>query len=76
MNGSTPKYYLNDTGIMKLFSQTAKLGHLAENAVFLHLLRQTIGEQQIHYDLIEDQEIDFVIGDHHYEVNTKPIEKA
>ncbi len=75
VKGSTPKFYINDTGILKLFSQTSRIGHLAENAVFLHLYQQsTRGLNEVFYDIDEDQEVDFVINDKKYDVKFKPIE--
>lgn len=75
VKGSTPKFYLNDSGVLKLFSQTSRIGHLAENAVFLHLLqassRTTSG---VYYDIEDDMEIDFVMKDYRYDVKFKPIE--
>ncbi len=76
VKGSTPKFYLNDTGILKLFSQVSRVGHLAENAVFLHLLRHYAATSaDVFYDIEEDQEIDFVIKTQKYDVKFKPIEE-
>lgn len=72
VKGSAPKYYINDTGVLRLFSTTSRFGHLAENAVYTHLMRMAAGED-IFYDFIEDQEIDFIYKDQKFEVKMKGI---
>ncbi len=74
VKGSTPKYYLNDTGILKLFSQVSRIGHLAENAVFLRFFREaTRLASDVYYDVADEREIDFVIKNKKYDVKFKPI---
>ena len=61
---SVPKYYFNDTGILYLFAQNPRIGHLVENAVFLQLLRQTKLKQRpdLFYEIKNNVEIDFVLN--------------
>ena len=68
--GSVPKYYFNDTGLLHARSQDPKIGHLAENAVYLELRRRMKYQEQpkIFYDIHEGQEIDFVTAVDKFEV--------
>jgi predicted AAA+ superfamily ATPase len=75
VKGSTPKFYINDVGVLKLFSQTSRIGHLAENAVFLHLLQvSSLQSAEVYYDIEEDREIDFVMRQFKYDVKYRSIE--
>lgn len=67
---SNPKYYLNDTGIQNLLALSPKIGALAENSVFLKLLRNTswLDNHQIYYTDVSGHEIDFQVQGNHYEV--------
>ncbi|MFW5720562.1 MAG: ATP-binding protein [Candidatus Dojkabacteria bacterium] len=58
---SVPKYYFNDTGALTVSSLKPRIGLLAENAVFLHLLRKSESKQlpRIFYNVIEGVEVDF-----------------
>jgi predicted AAA+ superfamily ATPase len=60
--GSAPKYYFNDTGVLFERSLTAKIGQLAENAVYLALRRKFSDREylQLYYDQNQATEIDFV----------------
>ena len=62
VKGFSPKYYLNDTGLLRLYSKTVREGHLAENAVFIELSRKARQERsEICYRITEKgEEIDFV----------------
>ena len=73
---SVPKYYFNDTGILNVFSIYPKVGQLAENAVFLHLLRKSHSKQSLNifYDVIDNIEIDFRLQDQLYEVKFREEE--
>lgn len=73
-----PKYYFNDTGILKTLSIRTRLGHLAENAVYIEFLRRQYAKEhpQIFYDVIENQEYDFLVDETLYEVKTDPTFKA
>jgi len=71
VKGFSPKYYLNDTGLLKLFSKTPREGHLAENAVFLHV--KQLAERKLtdlHFDFLADTggEVDFAFEDKLYDV--------
>ncbi|MBL7662234.1 ATP-binding protein [bacterium] len=68
--GSNPKYYFNDPGVLTLMGKTPRLGHQAENCVFLQLLRKQLLQEipRIEYDIIEGQEVDFVVDGKYYEV--------
>jgi len=69
VKSSLPKYYINDTGILRVFSLKPRIGHLVENLVFTHLRRQAVSEKpKIYYDIIDDTEIDFVFNQKNYEV--------
>ncbi|MBU0600579.1 ATP-binding protein [bacterium] len=57
------KIYLGDTGIKSVFTGKGDLGAKAENAVFLHLLRE--GKSSGYYAESE-KEVDFVLGDFNY----------
>jgi predicted AAA+ superfamily ATPase len=67
---SIPKYYFNDTGVLKISSISPRIGFLAENAVFLHLLRRSESKQnlRIFYNNFENVEVDFQTQDSMYEV--------
>ncbi|MFH1562662.1 MAG: ATP-binding protein [Nitrospirota bacterium] len=54
------KIYFGDTGIKSVFTGKGDLGAKAENAVFLHLLRE--GKSSGYYAESE-KEVDFVLGD-------------
>jgi len=81
IKSSLPKYYLGDTGILRVFSLQPRIGHLAENATYLHLLRNFPGERpEIFYDFIDEIEVDFCIKKDFFEVKigkeiTNPLEK-
>lgn len=57
----SPKYYFNDTGILNELSIRPRIGHLAENAVFLEFLRRNYRQEKynLYYDVIGSQEYDF-----------------
>jgi uncharacterized protein len=61
---SNPKYYFNDTGILNEVSLSQRKGLLAENAVYLELLRRTSSKEypRIFYyqDKATGQEVDFI----------------
>lgn len=59
---SLPKYYFSDTGVLNSRSINKKIGLFAENAVYLHLRRQTSRKEfsDIYY-YNNDQEIDFYL---------------
>jgi len=61
---SIPKYYFNDTGILRLFSQQSRIGHLAKNAVFLELIRHSLLSEKasLYYDIIDSIEVDFKLN--------------
>ena len=65
-----PKYYFNDTGILTSFNFRIRYGHLAENAVFIHLLRKQLLNERynLFYKVINNQEYDFYDGRTVYEV--------
>lgn len=65
-----PKYYFNDTGILTSFNFRTRSGHLAENAVFIHLLRKQLLNERynLFYKVINNQEYDFYDGKTIYEV--------
>ena len=67
-----PKYYLSDTGVLKMMSLSARIGHLAETAVVLQTLRYfTNGYlNRIGYVREASQEIDLIIDDKKYEIKT------
>lgn len=69
-----PKYYFNDTGILTAFNFRVRYGHLAENAVFIHLLRKQFLHERynLFYKIINGQEYDFYDGRTLYEVKTNP----
>ncbi len=59
---SLPKYYFSDTGVLNSRSLNKKIGLFAENAVYLHLRRQTSRKEFsdiYYYD--DNQEIDFYL---------------
>lgn len=62
------KIYLGDTGIKSVFTGKGDLGAKAENAVFLHLLRE--GKSSGYYAESE-KEVDFILGDFNYPI---PVE--
>ena len=66
----SPKYYFNDTGILTSFNFRTRYGHLAENAVFIHLLRKQLLNERynLFYKVIDGQEYDFYDGKTVYEV--------
>jgi hypothetical protein len=69
-----PKQYLNDTGVLRLFSQTVREGQLVENAVFLHLLRKSLrSNTPLKYGFVDLQEVDFVFGDTLLDAKSKPL---
>lgn len=72
---SLPKYYLNDTGILSLYGIRQREGHLYENAVFLHLLRQhsTSEVSPIFYDNVDQTEIDFRVKQDWFEVKANEV---
>lgn len=72
---SPPKYYFNDTGVANELGIRVRIGHLAENAVFLELLRrqETAERYRLYYDIIDGQEFDFFDGKHLYEVKVDEI---
>lgn len=75
VKGFIPKYYLNDTGILRLFSQTPRIGHLAENAIFLRLKSlQASSSSEPFYDYVDGREVDFIFNQQHFDVKMKPIE--
>jgi uncharacterized protein len=57
VRATNPKYYFNDTGVLRLMSLNPKLGYLAENAVFLSL---TNDGSEMFYDMSIGRETDFV----------------
>jgi uncharacterized protein len=76
VKGFAPKYYLNDTGLLRLYSRTRRVGQLAENAVFLELKRRSfLNNQELYYDIVQGSEIDFVYQDHSFDVKMKPLEE-
>lgn len=75
--GSLPKYYFNDNGVLSLFGVRDRLGHLVENAVFLELLRKERAElSNIYYDVINENEVDFRVGQNLYEVKAKEMSES
>lgn len=63
------KYYFNDTGILHELSIRPRLGHLAENAVFLHLYKKSQKSNKIlFYADVSKQEYDFILDRDLYEV--------
>lgn len=54
-----PKYYFNDTGVLRLMSVRPKIGLLAENAVYLKLVKK---REKVFYGVSLGKEIDFVDG--------------
>lgn len=69
-----PKYYFNDTGILKTLSIRTRFGHLAENAVFLELIRRQYQREryELFYEVVDKQEYDFGHKDDLYEVKMDP----
>lgn len=65
-----PKYYFNDTGILNILCMRTRIGHLAENAVFLELLRRQYKKEkyELFYENINNQEFDFSTGRKLFEV--------
>lgn len=59
---SVPKYYFNDTGVLAQRAIEPKIGLLAENAVYLHLRRQSNSKEfvDIYYQDFEGIEVDFI----------------
>lgn len=75
VKGFIPKYYLNDTGILRLFARTPREGHLFETAVFLHFFRRYLQtKSEVFYDYFEDQEVDFVVDGKKYDAKAKPLQ--
>lgn len=70
IKGFSPKYYINDTGLLKLFSRTPREGHLMENAVFLHLNRLAQTQNvDLNFDFLETgEEVDFTYNKIIYDV--------
>ena len=74
VKNSLPKYYFGDTGVLNILTINKKIGHLAENAVYLHLLRRETDwteRPEIFYDYFDNKEIDFLLRDRKYEVKYK-----
>lgn len=65
-----PKYYFNDSGILNALGIQTRLGHLAENAVFVQLLRKQYNKERytLFYENINGQEYDFYNGEQLFEV--------
>jgi len=72
---SLPKYYFNDVGILSLYGIRQREGHLYENAVLLHLLRQHSTSQlsPIFYDNVDQTEIDFRVKQDWFEVKANDV---
>lgn len=72
---SVPKYYFNDTGALFLLAINKKIGQLAENAVFLKLLSESVESEssQVSYTEVEGREIDFMRGEELIEVKYREI---
>jgi len=71
VKNSLPKYYFGDTGVLNILTINKKIGHLAENAVYLHLLRKKTDwteRPEIFYDYFDSKEVDFLVKDKKYEV--------
>lgn len=64
------KYYFHDTGILNILSMRTRTGHLAENAVFLELLRRQYKKEkyELFYESINNQEFNFSSGRKLFEV--------
>lgn len=74
VKGFVPKYYINDTGILKLYSKTPRQGHLFENAIFLHLYRKSLNtHKDLNYGYINEHEVDFIYDNLLYEAKSKPL---
>jgi predicted AAA+ superfamily ATPase len=58
VKAGNPKYYFNDTGVLRMMSINQKIGYLAENAVFLKLLGDK--NREVFYDNEMGRETDFV----------------
>lgn len=59
---SLPKYYFSDTGILNSRSLNKKIGLFAENAVYLHLRRQSQRKEFTNiYYYNKNQEVDFFL---------------
>lgn len=72
-----PKQYLNDTGVLRLFSQTIREGQLVENAVFLHLYRKALRTNtELRYGKHNLQEVDFVFGESLMDAKVRPLSNS
>jgi len=58
VKAGSPKYYFNDTGVLRIMSINQKVGYMAENAVFLKLYSDK--NREYFYDNEMGKEIDFV----------------
>lgn len=58
VRGGAPKYYFNDTGILRTLTVNSKIGLMAENAVFIKLLGSK--KRDVFYDIQAGKETDFV----------------
>lgn len=58
VKAGSPKYYFNDTGVLRIMSINQKIGYMAENAVFLKLYNDK--NREYFYDSEMGKEIDFV----------------
>ncbi|PJC79694.1 hypothetical protein CO009_03875 [Candidatus Shapirobacteria bacterium CG_4_8_14_3_um_filter_35_11] len=61
VKAGSPKYYFNDTGVLRIMSINQKIGYMAENAVFLKLYNDK--SREYFYDSEKTIEIDFVSKD-------------
>jgi len=74
VKGFIPKYYINDTGILRIFSQTPREGHLFENAVFLHLYREHLRTRtELSYGYMAGKEVDFIMDGQMFDAKSKPL---
>ena len=69
---SVPKYYFSDTGLLNSRSLNKKVGHFAENAVYLSLRRQSRCKEFVNiYYYNEGQEVDFYVSEEEKLVEVK-----
>jgi len=64
VKAGSPKYYFNDTGVLRIMSINQKIGYMAENAVFLELKRRAYLDpflEVYYWKSLADEEVDFVV---------------
>lgn len=67
-----PKYYLSDTGILKMMALSSRIGHLTETAVVLNVLRYYANGliTRVGYVRENNSETDLIIDSKKFEVKT------